>query len=261
MIERTSKETALPKAVRGRTAIAETPITTRSRVRLPAVDRRNIEQRLRRVLAPFGPRIERASIRFEDTDGPRHGQRGLRCAIEVVFSGAESVIIEQRATTVQETVRRAIPRVSRSVRRCADSSARKTPRPTTRQAARQVAGPPQQRAQIGDNGSLIGARVGRGPVNLAAALERPEKLRRDALVDTAQPGTSATDRKAGGVASARRNSRQNADGTAYALEDSRGKPSRKSTRAGKNRVKPATQLTRRAQRKVRSPQARALRGS
>lgn len=261
MIQRDTHPTLLPKQSRGRTGIDDTPITTRSRVPLPADDRRSIETRLRRALAPFGPRIERATIRFEDLNGPRQGV-GMRCAIKVVFSGSDSIIIEQRAASVLETARLAIPRVARSVRRHAGLTGVKTPRATHRRsrAARPPSGAAQAPAEPADPGSLIGKRVGRSAANLAAALERPEKLRRDALVDTAQPGVSATDRRAGGSSTARRNSKQSTSGMTSALEDSRNKPSRKSTRGGTNRTKGATQLTRRAQRKVRSPQARAERG-
>jgi hypothetical protein len=80
-------------------------------------------------------------------------------------------------------------------------------------------------------GSLFGRRVGRGPQNLTDALARPEKARGDALVDTARPGVSATDRRAGGGSTARRNSRAQSTGEVADLEDSAsGKPSRRSTR-------------------------------
>jgi hypothetical protein len=261
MTQRDSHVPVAPKRSRGRTSIDDTPITTRSRVPLAEEDRRGIEARLKRALAPFGPRIERATIRFEDVNGPRHGV-GMRCSIKVVFSGSDSIIVEERATNVLETARLAIPRVARSVRRYAGQSGFKTPRPTHRRSAapRAASAGEPAAAEPFDPGSLIGKRVGRGKANLAAALERPEKLRRDALVDTAQPGVSATDRKAGGGSTARRNSKQSNSGMTSALEDSRSKPSRKSTRGGTNRTKGATQLTRRAQRKVRSPQARAERG-
>lgn len=221
-------------------------------------ERELVEQRVRRVLTPFGPRIERASIRFEDLDGPRHGV-GIRCAIKVVISGSDSIIIEERATSVLESLRRALPRVARSVRRFADHSGHRTPRAThPRQAAPPSA--PASAPAADDAGSLLGRRVGRGPANWAAVLERPGKVRRDGEVDTAEPGVSATDRKAGGKSTARRNSNQNDSGMSVALEDSRGKPSRKSTRGGKNRVKAASQLTRRTQQALRSPSARAARG-
>jgi hypothetical protein len=260
MTQQSSEVTMAPKRSRGRTAIEDTPITTRSRVPMPMKDRRSIEARLRRVLAPFGPRIERATIRFEDVNGPRRGV-GMRCAIKVVFSGSDSIIVEERATNVLETARLAIPRVARSVRRYAGQSGAKTPRATRRSTAPRAAWAAEQAAsKLPDPGSLIGKRVGGGAANLAAALERPEKLRRDVLVDTAQPGVSATDRKAGGGSTARRNSKRSNSGMTAALEDSRRKPSRKSTRGGTNRAQGATQLTRRAQRRVRSPQARAQRG-
>lgn len=259
----------LPKQARGRTAIQDTPITTRSRIRLDEVARRSIEERLRRALAPFGTRIRRASIRFEDLNGPRGGV-DLNCAIKVVFDGTDSVIVEQQAENVLDAVRRVIPRVTRSVRRQADRNG-KAPRASVRpraaargRSARAAAAatPTQKPARRGAaQGSLVGRRVGRAKPNLAAALERPEKQRRDAYIDTAEPGVTESDRRAGGSFSARRNSKQNESGMTYALEDSRAKPSRKSTRGSGNGVKAATQLTRRAQRKVRSPKARAARAA
>src|SRR5688572_24982833 len=101
----------------------------------------------------------------------------------VVFSGSDSIIVEERATNVLETARLAIPRMARSVRRYAGQSGGKTPRPTHRRSATPRAASAAKQALPNplDAGSLIGKRVGRGHANLAAALERPEKLRRDAL--------------------------------------------------------------------------------
>lgn len=247
-----------PKRVRGRTAINETPIVTRSRVSLSAVTRRSIEERLRATLAPFGPRIERASIRFEDLNGPRGGV-DIHCTIKVVLSGSDSLIIEQRAPDALDAARLALRRVARNVRQYTGRRGDKTPRATSvpRRAAPRKPAPSQApQDAVGDTGSIVKG-AGRGSASLAAALERPEKLRRDAYVDTAEPGVSETERKAGGTFSARRNSKVDTSGMTYALEDSRGKPSRKSTRGSAGRSKAATQLTQRAQRKARSPQARA----
>jgi hypothetical protein len=263
VVERIQAREAAPKRARGRTGIADTPITTRSRVPLEETARRGIEQRLRRSLAPFGPRIERATIRLEDLNGPRGGV-DLHCTIKVVFSGTDSVIVEERGANVLEVVRRALPRVGRIVRRHVDAQGGKTPRPTR---ARAPAGPEpprvsQRGAEAADraaSAALIGKRSGRRTRGLPRALERPEKVRRDALVDTAAPETTETDRKAGGSRTARRNSKQNSSGMTYALEDSLWQPSRKSTRGSGNRIKAATQLTRRAQRKLSSPSARAAR--
>jgi hypothetical protein len=90
--------------------------------------------------------------------------------------------------------------------------------------------------------------------------KKPKRPRRDVPTNTALPGVSATDRKAGGAGTANRNASNRKKG-GPALEDSAtGKPSRKSTRKSLGRVKLATNLTRRQTRKVSSPQARAARG-
>jgi hypothetical protein len=91
--------------------------------------------------------------------------------------------------------------------------------------------------------------------------KKPPKPRRDYPVDTAKPGVSATDRKAGGDSSAGRNrSDAAAKNAAYALEDSRTRPSRRSTRRSRNRQKPDSNLKRRQTRATTSPSERAQRG-
>jgi hypothetical protein len=110
--------------------------------------------------------------------------------------------------------------------------------------------------------------------------KKPRRPRRDVPVDTSKPGTSATDRKAGGGSTAARNrSVHAARKGGVALEDSRTKPSRKSTRRGKGHavtvsanedgiptkrkgeghVKAAANLSLRAIVKARSPDQRARR--
>ncbi len=129
---------------------------------------------------------------------------------------------------------------------------RQRPSPTRiRSTARQV--------EPGDTGEIIGRRTGRGPAALRRALARPEKVRRDAYVDTSQPGVSATDRKAGGDITARRNTKARAPRATAALEDSRTRPSRKSTRRSANRGKPSQGKERTAVARVISPSARARR--
>jgi hypothetical protein len=95
-------------------------------------------------------------------------------------------------------------------------------------------------------------------------LSRPKKpkqpkRRHPTTVDTAKPGVSATDRKAGeGSTAARNRSGHAAKKATYALEDSAtGKPSRRSSRRAANRAKPNSNLTRQKQREIRSPEARA----
>lgn len=71
--------------------------------------------------------------------------------------------------------------------------------------------------------------------------KRPPRPPRNIPIDTSLPGVSATDRRAGGGSTARRNLSQSAaDRGVYVLEDSAsGKPSRRSTRKSANRAKPS----------------------
>jgi hypothetical protein len=79
-------------------------------------------------------------------------------------------------------------------------------------------------------------------------------------VDTALPGFSATDRRAGGGSTAKRNAKQKTTRAAAALEDSTtDRPSRKSTRKSANRAKQAAPLRQRAISDASSPKARATR--
>ena len=93
--------------------------------------------------------------------------------------------------------------------------------------------------------------------------KQPPRRRRDFPVDTARPGVSATDRKAGGNSTAARNVSKSAGRkTPYMLEDSVAKhrPSRKSTRRGANKQKPGDQLRNKQLRVTTSPSQRARRG-
>jgi hypothetical protein len=108
--------------------------------------------------------------------------------------------------------------------------------------------------------SLFDKRVGRNDDQLKMLQARPEKDRRDVWIDTAEPGVSADQRKAGNGHSAKRNTRLHTSGAAYHLEDSgNGQPSRRSTRAGLHGIKPAGGLAIRTQAAVHKPSARAAR--
>jgi hypothetical protein len=89
--------------------------------------------------------------------------------------------------------------------------------------------------------------------------KRPPGPRRDFPVDTAQPGVSASDRKAGGGSSGSRNvSKRAARKGGARLEDSAtGKASRKSTRKASGRIKRTSNLQRKAIRETSSPKNRA----
>ncbi|MEO5730751.1 MAG: HPF/RaiA family ribosome-associated protein [Byssovorax sp.] len=243
-----------------------------SGLHLDAAMRAYVRQRLGRKLGKFATHIERITVRFEDVNGPRGGEDTVS-RIKVVLSGLDSIVYETRAVDARQALDLAADRVERAVRRSlgrarasqpgAGAAARRAS--TSAASARRKASPAAQGPRPNappEEGSLIGRRVGHGAANLERALERPEKQRRDTPVDTALPEVSATDRKAGGGSTARRNSRKTTDRASYALEDLVGdRPSRKSTRKSANRAKPDSNLARRQVRKVRSPSARAARAS
>lgn len=250
--------TKMGKQTRGRTATFETPLAIRGGGDLPAGSNRSIREALARALGHWATRIQRVSVRFEDVNGPRGGVDSV-CRVKVMLDRLDPVLVEERASSPMRAFARAVSPVGRAVKRAVTREGGPTPqapRARYREGTEQVEAPGTPE----DPGSFIGRRVGQSTRALARALERPEKARRDIYIDTADIRTSATDRKAGGVSTARRNSRRRTTKATSALEDSRKtRPSRKSTRRSSNRAKGASQLTRRTKRKVQSPSARASR--
>ncbi len=88
--------------------------------------------------------------------------------------------------------------------------------------------------------------------------KKPPRPRRDVPVDTALPGVSASDRKAGGGSSGARNKSMRAQkkGGAKLESSATGKPSRKSTRKSTGRIKRTSNLRLRAIRKATAPKTR-----
>jgi len=88
----------------------------------------------------------------------------------------------------------------------------------------------------------------------------PKRPRPKPAVDTALPGVSATDRRAGGDSTAARNlSKSAARKASYALEDSTLRPSRKSTRRSHNRQKTDSALRQRQTERAAAPSERSRR--
>ncbi|WP_437656339.1 hypothetical protein [Sorangium sp. So ce1182] len=238
--------------------------------------RAHVRQSLGAKLGRFAPRIERLTVRFTDVNGPRGGV-DVACDVKVVLSGRPSVVYQMRGQEPREAIDRAVPGIVRAVQsalrrapRAASSAPARGPKRTKRaasaasaaSAAKRSAAAPSRLGHPSPEGSFIGRRVGRSEENLERALERPEKSRRDVPVDTAAPGRSATDRKAGGGSTARRNTMRRAPKATAALEDSaRDRPSRKSTRKSANRAKQGSQLRRRQVRRAATPSARAAKAT
>jgi hypothetical protein len=233
-------------------------VHVRARTELDQRTRRWIETRTKRRLGKFAPRIERMTFRFEDVNGPRGGKDSV-CRGKVVLRGLPSAIVEKRA----HTPRAAFDEVSKQLARSVNEAVRdqeRLPKVTVRRTARGVTATRRIAEAVPPDGALIGRRVGRSRARLALAASRPEKKRGDAIVDTALPGVSASDRKVGAHATAKRNTQLEAKRATATLEDSAtGRPSRKSTRRSANRAKSGSKLARKAKRKLHSPQQRARR--
>lgn len=246
----------------GRTSVNETPLAIRSRIELPDGFKEAIRERLARKLGYAATLIERGTVRFEDVNGPRGGIDTL-CSIKLVLSGHPSVLVDARAGGPREAFTRAATKAATRLGHAKSKHELTVPEAPQRDSTRRSTRAPQAATEPGsvDAGEVIGPRVGRGAAAMARALARPEKARRDAYVDTATPGVSESDRKAGGRISARRNTRAAAPRATAALEDSRTTPSRKSTRRSSNRGKPSQAKERTATAKSVTPGARASRAS
>lgn len=231
------------------------PIAIRSKVDLPAGLDKRIHKQIPNKLADAESLVQRVSVRFEDINGPKGGVDSV-CRIKLVLKRRPSIVAEERAEDPRAAYARAWPVALRALDRTrAKYGLRGNPR---RGGPGKRPGP--ARATARDEGEIIGRRVGRGPRALARALARPEKKRRDAYVDTAKPGVSASDRRAGGTRTARRNTMARTSRATATLEDSRKRPSRKSTRRSANRGKPSQMKERAALVKSLKPSARAARG-
>jgi hypothetical protein len=243
------------KNARGRTDFATTPVAIRSRVDLPKGTEDWIRAQFASKISRLATLVERATVRFEDLNGPRGGVDTL-CRIKVVISSRPSVQVEERAASARVAFTQAFQVLVRSLER---ERKKHGLRGNARmKSGRATASPKQVDA---GNGEIIGRRVGRGSAALDEALARPEKARRDAYVDTAKPGVAASDRKAGGQMTARRNTLAKTDRATATLEDSRTTPSRKSTRRSANRGKTSQGKERTAVSQSVTPSARAARAT
>lgn len=223
--------------------------------------REHIRSRMTRKLGAFSSRIERSRVHIANVRGPR-ASVDMACNIEVVLAELPSVKVQERGATPREAFDRAATAAARAVRQSLGRTGTTERWQAQADDAPELAGSAAEPNPPPEDGSYIGGRVGHGDDELARAQARPEKLRRNTLVDTAQPGVSASSRKAGGGSTARRNTRKNEAGMTAALEDSaQDRPSRKSTRRSTGRVKRDSNLARRQTRKVSAPKERARRSA
>ncbi|MEX2182517.1 MAG: HPF/RaiA family ribosome-associated protein [Gemmatimonadaceae bacterium] len=117
-----------PRNERGRTVSEETPLALRARgVEVDDALRDYIHQRAGFKLGKYAPIIERATVRLENVSGAK-GAPACRCAVKVVITRNESVVVqvveyEHRAAfdraidAAERAVRRAVERVKSKARR------------------------------------------------------------------------------------------------------------------------------------------------
>lgn len=234
-------------------SIEKTPLHVRAQgVGIDAQTKAWIEDRAARRLGRYAPRIERLTFRFVDINGPRGG-KDTSCRGRALLFGLPTVVVEKRARNARAAFDLTSSQLARAVAKSSSPRATKSTKskPATPRATKKT-----------EPELLIGRREGQHRKNLLRAAERPEKKRRDAIVDTALPGVSASDRKVGLRGTATRNTKLNRRGMVAALEDSAtGRPSRKSTRRSANRLKSGSKLGRKTQRALRSPQQKARRAA
>lgn len=243
------------KATAGATPVSATPLRIHvAGPHLEPAEKHKVREVLGRRLWRFAGDITRATVRFEDINGPRGGVDTV-CRIKLSIVGLSHVIVEARDLEALAAFRRAATSARAAVTRAMERRGRTAPRVELPPIQHPRKAPPQRRPP---GGSLIGRRVGRSRENLERTAEKP--ARADSWVDTSLPGVSATDRKAGGGSTAARNVRLHARRASATLEDSaRERPSRKSTRKSANRQKAGAKLGRAKKRAHHSPSARARR--
>ncbi len=224
---------------------------------LDEATRADVGHRLNRKVGMYAPYLERLDVRFEEVEAPDGGIDVL-CRMDAALSPFASIFVEERAANPGLALRRASDALGRTLHRALGRRG-----PTVSRTDKKKTSRPSVMRLLGivrdDEGSLIDRRVGHSESNLQAALARPEKRRRDVLIDTSEPGVSASARRAGYGAMAARNVKRKTAGMQFALEDSRTKPSRKSTRRSANRAKAATPKEITAQLAAHDPRVRALR--
>ncbi|HVH39349.1 MAG TPA: HPF/RaiA family ribosome-associated protein [Gemmatimonadaceae bacterium] len=105
------------KAKQARTTIEDTPVAIRVRdVTVDDVLRDYVNKRVRTKLGKFAGAIQRVSIRFDDINGPK-GSPSHRCAVKVVVTRHESVVVGVVAEELRGAFDSAIDAAERAVKK------------------------------------------------------------------------------------------------------------------------------------------------
>jgi len=82
---------------------------------------RHIGGRMERQLKKLGSLVVRATVRFEDLNGPRGGVDTL-CRLKLVLAGRQSIVIEERGVEPREAFDLAAARAQRTALRALGAS-------------------------------------------------------------------------------------------------------------------------------------------
>ena len=91
------------------------PIAIRSDKKLAAAFEKRVRTQLSRRIGP-GSGVQRATVRFEDVNGPKGGLDTI-CRIKLVITGRPSVLVEKRATSEPLAFAEAVQSVGTSLMR------------------------------------------------------------------------------------------------------------------------------------------------
>lgn len=117
-----------PRTVRGRTDAPRTPVAIRARgVDVDDALDRYIRERCGFKLGKFAHAIDRISVRLEDVGGPK-GAPSMRCAVKVVLSRHESIVVEVVEGDHRSAFDHAMDAAERAVKRTRDRSREKARR-------------------------------------------------------------------------------------------------------------------------------------
>lgn len=108
---------AAARRTRSTGAPVEVPISIRAiGTAVDADDRAYLRRKLERRLGKFASGIQRVSVRFEDSNGPRGGVDKV-CRIKVTLRGLPSAIIESRGASARAAMDAALARLGSAVKR------------------------------------------------------------------------------------------------------------------------------------------------
>lgn len=117
-----------PRTVRGRTDSLRTFVAIRARgIEVDEALDRYIRERCGFKLGKFAKSIDRISVRLEDVGGPK-GAPSMRCAVKVVLSRHESIVVEVVEGDHRSAFDHAIDAAERAVKRTRDRSREKARR-------------------------------------------------------------------------------------------------------------------------------------